>query len=268
MKILVTGHRGFIGSHLIERLNRLEIPWEGYDLVDGNDIRDKVKLDAFIEKGQFDTVIHLAALAGVRRGEDYPQEYFDTNVIGTDNLLRISKKFGVKKFIALSSSSVNGGNPTSVYGASKLAMEHLVKRAELSHKFLVRPFTVYGERGRKDQVIFKWVEQCLQGKPLTFYGDGESFRTYVYAGDLVDALILMLSYHPEKSDITFELGGGEKITLNKVLEVFLDRYPLAQIERLPFPKCDSHGIEPNIEEATKMGWSPKTNFAEKMREII
>ena len=268
MKVLVTGHRGFIGSHVIERFNALNIPWVGYDLVDGDDIRDKVKLDIVIEKNQIDTVIHLAALAGVRRGEDYPQEYFDTNVIGTDNLLRISKKFGVKKFIALSSSSVNGGNPTSVYGTSKLAMEHLIKRAELPYKFIVRPFTVYGERGRKDQVIFKWVEQYQQGKQLTFYGDGQSFRTYVYAGDLADALIMMLSYEPEKSDVTFELGGGEKVTLNKVKQVFLSKYPAAFFDYQPFPKCDSYGIEPNLEEATKMGWAPKTNFEEKMKEII
>lgn len=266
--ILITGHRGFVGSHITERFDSLELPWIGFDLVDGNDIRDKVQLDIALEKSQADTVIHLAALPGVRRGEDYPQEYFDTNVIGTDNLLRISKKFGVKKFIALSSSSVNGGNPTSIYGASKLAMEHLVKRADLPHKFIVRPFTVYGERGRKDQVIFKWVEQYKQGKPLTFYGDGTSFRTYVYAGDLVDALVMMLDYKPEQSDITFELGGGERVTLSKVLTTFLNKYPDAKLKKLPFPACDSMGIEPNIEEATKMGWTPKTNFAEKMKEII
>src|SRR3990167_4575191 len=187
MKILVTGQKGFIGSHLTAKLDELGIVLEGNDFVVGNDIRDAVKLDAAVEKSQADIVIHLAALAGVRRGEDYPQEYFDTNVIGTNNLLRISKKFGIKKFIALSSSSVNGGNPNSIYGASKLAMEHLVKRFELPYKFIVRPFTVYGERGRKDQVIFKWVDQYHNGKPITFYGDGTSFRTYVYAGDLVDA---------------------------------------------------------------------------------
>ena len=268
MKILISGHRGFIGSHLTAKLDSLGIAWAGYDLADGNDIRDKVTLDTFIERGQFDVVIHLAALAGVRRGEDYPQEYFDTNVIGTDNLLSLSKKFGIKKFIALSSSSVNGGNPTSVYGTSKLAMEHLVKRSDLPYKFIVRPFTVYGERGRKDQVIFKWVEQYQQGKPLTFYGDGNSFRTYVYAGDLVEALILMLDYKPEKSDITFELGGGDRITLSKVLNVFMNKYPDAKVKNLPFPKCDSMGIEPNIEEATKIGWKATTNFADKMKEII
>ena len=266
--IFITGHRGFIGSHITAILDWAGLAWTGYDLVDGNDIRDKANLDAHMEKCQPDTVIHLAALAGVRRGEEYPQEYFDTNVIGTENLLILSKKFGVKKFIALSSSSVNGGHPSSIYGASKMAMEHLITRTELDYKFIVRPFTVYGERGRKDQVIFKWLEQYRQGKPLTFYGDGTSFRTYVYAGDLASAILQMLSYSPSISTVVFELGGKEPITLNRVKAVFLSKYPDAQFEYHPFPKCDSFGIEPNMGEILKMGWNPTTDFAEKMKEII
>lgn len=268
MKILITGHKGFIGSHIVELFDRKGYDWVGFDLVDGDDIRNKLALENCMEKNQVGAVIHLAALPGVRRGEDYPQEYFDTNVIGTENLLRISEKFGVERFIAISSSSVNGGNPTSIYGTSKLAMEHLVRRANLPYKFIVRPFTVYGERGRKDQVIFKWLEQYKQGKPLTFYGDGTAFRTYVYAGDLARAVYEMLFYKPAQPDVTFELGGGKKVTLKDVLDTFLSKYPDAKVEYLPFPKCDSMGIEPNTEEVTKMGWKPTTDFITKMSEII
>lgn len=269
MKIFVTGYCGFIGEHLSKRLNEMGIEWDGYDLQDGDDIRDKVKLDVALDKSQADVVIHLAALTGVRRGEDYAQEYFDTNAVGTENLLQLSKKFGVKKFIALSSSSVNGGEPNSIYGASKLAMEHLVKRCDLPYQFIVRPFTVYGEQGRKDEVLPRWIEQYKQGKPITFYGDGmRSFRTYVYVGDLIDAILMMLTYEPQEKTITFELGGGEKVYLSKVLTIFLHKYPDAKVNYLPLPPGDSLGREPSAVEVEKMGWKPKTDYETKMMEII
>ena len=269
MKILVTGHKGFIGAHITKKLDALGIAWEGFDLVEGDDVRNIVRLDTVLEKSQADIIIHLAALAGVRRGEDYPQQYFDTNVIGTNNLIRVAEKYKVKKLIAFSSSSVDGGNPKGVYGTSKLAMEHLVRRANLPFKFIVRPFTVYGEGGRRDQVIFKWKEQYLNGKPLTFFGDGSAYRTQVYAGDLADAVMMMLTYEPaDDSDITFEIGGGERITVAKILEIFQSKYPDAKVERLPLPSCDSLGREPDMYEVTKMGWKPKTDFTTKVTEII
>lgn len=269
MKIFITGHRGFIGEHLMRRLVEQDaFDYCGFDLVCGGDIRDKVQLDIAIDKFQPDVVIHLAALTGVRRGEDYAQEYFDTNVVGTENLMQLSKKHGVKKVIILSSSSVNSGNPNSIYGASKLAMEHIVCRHNIGWQFIVRPFTVYGENGRKDEVLPRWVQQYKSGKPITVYGNGNSFRTYVYVGDLIDALLMMCRYSPEEQNITFELGGGKEVYLSKVLKIFLTKYPDAKVENLPFPACDSLGREPDSTEVERMGWKPKTDYETKVLEII
>jgi nucleoside-diphosphate-sugar epimerase len=267
MKLFITGHKGFIGKHLTKRLDDLGIEWAGYDLVDGNDIRDKTQLDIHMDKSQCDIIIHLAALTGVRRGEDYPQDYFNTNVIGTNNVLSLAKKFNIDKIIALSSSSVNKGNPKSIYGISKFSMEHVINVSSIKYKFIVRPFTVYGEEGRRDEILPRWIEQYKQGKPLTVYGDGTTFRTYLYVGDLIDAILIMLGY-TDKSEVTFELGGNEKIYLSKMIEIFKTSYPDTQLLVMPLPACDSTGIEPDMTSAFEMGWFPKTNFENKMKEII
>lgn len=275
--ILLTGNKGFIGSRISYDLDAIGNDWCGYDIKDGNgnDIRDLRRLDEVFEKYQIDTVIHLAALAGVRRGEDYPQEYFDTNVIGTENILKMCKKYKVKKVIMFSSSSVYGkngeGHPDSFYGISKLAMENLHERyPEIQQLFIVRPFTVYGENGRRDQVIFKWINNIKEGKPIFFYGDGDSYRTYTYVGDISDAVMKMLN-----SDLIghciFELGGKEKIKLFELLDIFKNHKATAdlKIENLPMPVMDSEGRTPNMASAELLlGWEPQQDFTEKVNEIL
>ncbi len=266
--ILITGHKGFIGSHLTSRLDKADIAWVGYDLLDGNDIRDGVKLDMFFDKYRPSIVIHLAALAGVRRGEQYPHDYFDTNVIGSENVFRACNDFGVKKVIVFSSSSIHGDpSPKSVYGVSKLAMEHLLVRYNIESRYIVRPFTVYGENGRKDLVIEKWLTQYRQGWPITVYGDGSSFRTYTYVGDLVDAIVKMIDYD-KKGLVTFELGGSKKVYLKDFLELFLTIFPDAKTTSLPFPAWDSMGKEPDSREGRELGWSGETDFMQKVKQLL
>ena len=178
--ILITGNRGFIGS---------KFQGIGFDIKDGNDIRNRLALDVLFEIAQIDTVIHCAALTGVRRSELYPEEYISTNILGTKNLVDMAEKYKVKHFIHFSSSSVYAEageeplsensplEPDSLYGITKLAAEKIVKRSNLSW-CIVRPFTVYGEYGRMDQVLEKWINQVKSGKPITMYGDGSSGRGY------------------------------------------------------------------------------------------
>jgi UDP-glucuronate 4-epimerase len=268
--ILITGHRGFIGSRITKDLTDLGIKWVGFDLVDGNDIRNPMQLDQVFEKYQVDTVLHLGALAGVRRGEDYPQDYFDTNVIGTENVLRMAKKYKVKQVILFSSSSIYGEDgPASMYGISKLAMEQTAKRYkdDIERIYIVRPFTVYGENGRRDQVIYKWINHIKEDKKIPFYGDGKSFRPYTYVGDVSDAIVKMFSCKT-KGVVVFEIGGKEPVRLSFLLKIFKDRLGLI-VDYLPMPKMDSMGRLPDMENAkTLLGWFPKQDFKTKVLEII
>ena len=307
--ILITGHKGFIGRHLTSRLKesisdypksvetayfnpkllhtfKIQIrpvfayppKYIGYDLVDGQDIRDKYQLAKVFETNKIDTIIHLAAEAGVRRSEKYPKRYIDTNITGTRNLLELAEEYGVKHFILFSSSSVYGEQksplhekmvmiPKSLYGITKAACEYMAFASPVPTT-IVRPFSVYGENGRGDQVLYKWIAQIKAGEPITKYGDGTSERGYVYVGDLINGIMKLINRIPCETDI-FNLGGQEVIKLNDLIKIFKKVYPKLKIKKMKMPKADVHGNWADISRAEKLlNWHPQTDFKQKVEEII
>lgn len=278
MKILVTGGLGFVGSHLCKELER-EHEVIVYDLVKGDDIRDRFKLDRMFESENFDVLINLAARAGVRRGEDFPEEYFSTNVIGLVNLIEMAEKYQLKKFIHFSSSSVYGAqnenvatkeddekNPRSIYGITKLAGELLLKKSKLAY-IIIRPFTIIGENGRKEMVIYKWLNQHLSGRPISFYGDGSTFRGYTYIGDMIEGVKLCLNERIQRED--FNLGGHQKIYLSELLDIFKELFPDVEVNKLEMPSSDQPYSFADTSKAEKMlGWKPAENTKGKIRSIL
>ena len=269
--ILVTGHLGFIGSHLTKDFGKKEIEYIGYDIgmCESQDIRDKFELEKAFAENNIDCVIHLAARAGVRMGEKYPEEFLSTNVLGTENILRMCEKYKVNKAILFSSSAIYGRNnePISFYGMTKKMMEMLPIRYKIPSVFIVRPFTVYGENGRKDQVIFKWINQIKEGKPITFYGSGDVLRWYTYVGDLVNGIEGMIE--SEKTGIRFiDLAGSRAIELKELLEIFKFILGDIKIDKLPLPDVDNVNNNPSGIGLEEIGYNPKQNFEEKVREII
>jgi len=154
MSLMISGSEGFIGKHLTEELDKKGIEWVGYDLRSGFDTRDEFQLDSVFSTNKFDAVIHLAALAGALKGNEYPHEYIKTNVSGTQNVVSACKKYGVGKLVFYSSSGVLGGTaspergltekdpygPVNLYGVTKVAGELLVKSSGLDY-VIIRPFT-------------------------------------------------------------------------------------------------------------------------------
>lgn len=262
MKILITGSEGFVGRHMMKRYPDAY----GYDLVNGDDVRDAFKLDRLFESEGFDAVIHLAARAGVRRGENFPEEYFSTNVLGLNTLIRVAEKYGVKKFIHFSSSSVFGAQrpnvgtketdkqtPKSIYGITKMAGELLLKKSTLPY-IIVRPFTIIGEEGRKEMVIYKWKNQIEAGKPVSFYGDGSTSRGYTYIGDMLDGVDMLLRSDIERED--FNLGGRDVITLDELWQIFKTRFPEAKLQVLPMPATDQPYSLADTSKIEALGWKP------------
>lgn len=280
MKILVTGHYGFVAGHLCKLLYESDIEFVGYDLEDGNDTRDRFKLDKLFETENFTDVINLAARAGVRRGNDFPEEYFSTNVFGLKNLIEMSEKYGVERFIHYSSSSVYGNQkpdrgtketdekkPRSIYGITKLAGELLLENSKLDYT-IIRPFTIVGENGRADMVVYKWLNQIQSGKPCTFYGDGTSFRGYTYVGDMIRGTVECLS---NKNAIRedFNLGGDKKVTLNELWDIFVEVYPDAERVILPMPNADQPYSFADVSKAKKkLKWEHKTDIKDKIKQLI
>jgi UDP-glucuronate 4-epimerase len=282
-KILITGHLGFVGSHLTELLLK-DYELFGYDLIDGDDIRDEFKLDRYFSDNKFDVVIHLAARAGVRTGEEYPNEFITTNIIGTQNIVNACKKHNVRQLISFSSSSVLGGNktnkglneddeynPKSLYAITKVAGEYIVKNSGIPY-IVIRPFTLYGENGRKDMVIYKWINQIKSGNPISVFGNKESQRGYTYIKDLCIGVRKCILNHEAMNNI-IHLGGSEIITLERLIGVFSSYCDKNNIELFckeeVMPSADvMSSFSDNKKAFNLLDWIPSNNFDDNLTNIL
>lgn len=225
MNILVTGHRGFIGSNLVKRLDNHNIV--GVDLKDGHSVLDSNYINALFEFYQFDAVIHLAAIAGVGYSIDHSEEVLKNNVIGFDTLAKAAIKHNVKHFIYASSSSVYGddGSQKSPYAVSKATNElQAAMYSNLSDmKFTgLRFYTVYGEGIRQDLAISKFIKVMQNDLPIHVYGNGTQARDFTYIDDITEAIKLILESDKTWKNEVFDIGYGKNTTVNELIEILKD----------------------------------------------
>jgi UDP-glucuronate 4-epimerase len=307
MKVLVTGGAGFIGSHLVERLletgHAVDVVDEYNDYYDPRikrsnlqaardrirvheaDIRDTAAVDAIISMGGYDTIVHLAARAGVRPSIKEPRLYIDTNIIGTYNLLEASRKAGIQRFICASSSSVYGVLKTvpfredmaltetiSPYAATKLAAEQLC--SNYSHLYKMRTinlrfFTVYGPRQRPDLAIHKFTRFIHEGKPIDQYGDGSTRRDYTYIDDIIQGVMACLTYEGQLCDV-FNLGESQTTTLTELIhaiEAALGKKAI--INQMPDQPGDVPLTYADISKARSLlNYNPTTKIKEGIPKFV
>jgi UDP-glucuronate 4-epimerase len=308
--ILVTGGAGFIGSHLCGRLLR-----EGYTVIcldnfdsfyDPNikikniegmgkkfpnqfelitgDIRNYEHLTETFKKNRIDSVVHLAARAGVRPSINNPLLYQDVNIRGTIVLLEACKEFGIKDFIFASSSSVYGENqrvpfsekdldiqPISPYGATKRAGELLC----YSHHHLygmniacLRIFTAYGPRQRPEMAIYKFTRLIEQGENIPIYGDGSSRRDYTYIDDLIEGILAVMHHH--KGFEIYNLGESQTTSLNELIRLIEEAFgKKANVEMLEPQPGDVSITYADISRAErKLGYHPKIKIEEGIKRFV
>ena len=307
MAILVTGGAGFIGSHLVERLLGdgrevvvLDAFHDYYDpeekernlaralahprfrLVRG-DIRDAAAVEAAFA-GPIDSVVHLAARAGVRPSIADPADYASVNLSGTVNLLEACRRHGVSRFVFGSSSSVYGNNakvpfaeddpvddPISPYAATKRGGELLAFTYHHLHGMRIaclRFFTVYGPRQRPDLAIRKFTELMSSGAEVPVFGDGTAGRDYTYVDDIVEGIVR--AHDGAHAFHIWNLGGSSPVLLGALVERIARGLSVTPaIKRLPMQPGDVNRTWADIGRARRdLGWEPRVTFDEGMDRFL
>lgn len=318
--ILVTGGAGFIGSHLCEELlkqnkkvvlvdnfNNFYNPVIKYRNVEeirttmkenqideGNlvifkeDIRNQDGLDKIFKQYSPMTVVHLAAMAGVRPSIQDPLLYEEVNIKGTLNVLEMCKKYGVKSLIFASSSSVYGNNkkvpfseedsvdqPISPYAATKKAGELFCYTYHSLYDINVaclRFFTVYGPRQRPDLAIHKFTKLIMEDKEIPFYGDGSTRRDYTYIDDIIDGVIKAINWvnEDEKRFNIFNLGESHTVSLAEMVTILEEVIgKTAKIKSLPMQQGDVVKTYADIYKAKSiLGYYPFGDFKIGMQKFV
>jgi UDP-glucuronate 4-epimerase len=309
LNLLVTGGAGFIGSHLCRRrlargdrvvvvddfndfydpaLKRANVaPFlrhPSFRLVEG-DIRDRALVFRTFAEERFDSVVHLAARAGVRPSLAQPVLYEEVNCVGTLHLLEAAVAHGRPSFLFASSSSVYGINsklpfseddpidrPISPYATTKRAGELHVFTAHHLHglaAWCLRFFTVYGPGQRPEMAISRFIRSIEEGAPISFYGDGSSRRDYTYIDDVADGVEAALAANPPGFEIV-NLGGATPVTLTELvaaIEKATGRRAI--LDRQPSQPGDVPVTYASVEKAERvLGFRARVPLAEGLRRSV
>ena len=307
-KILITGAAGFIGYHLSQRLISQGIEVYGIDNMNDyydvglkktrlsglqqnenfsfteGDIADKDKVEGIFKSFRPDTVMNLAAQAGVRYSITNPDSYIKSNVIGFYNILECCRHYPVDHLLFASSSSVYGGNkkvpyseadkvdnPISLYAATKKSDELLAY--SYSHLYGIpatglRFFTVYGPMGRPDMAYFGFAEKIMHGKKIDIYNNGDMLRDFTYIDDIVEGVTRILTHIPVPDDPTgakykiYNIGNHNPVRLMDfitVLEKAIGRE--AEKNFMPMQPGDVYETYADVTELMKdVGFRPSTSI--------
>lgn len=212
MKILVTGSSGFVGTHLCNLLEE-EHEIVKFDLKEGKDIR-KIEMLNVSMRG-VDSVIHLAALVVGPESWEKPRAYFETNGMGTLNVVLSAIENQVKRIIVTSSAAIYGG-PLNPYGASKKWAESVAETYKNRiETFVVRPFNIYGkgQNPAYGYAIHSFANGIKKDGKITIFGDGNQTRDFISVKDITESMKYMLS-SKIVPDEPVDLGTGREITIN------------------------------------------------------
>ena len=318
MKVLITGGAGFIGSHLADRL--LEQGEEVYaidDLSTGSlknvehlqeNLKFHLVVDTVLHEAvmnelvfKCDQIYHMAAVVGVKQIMNRPVETLETNVKGTEMVLRLANRHK-KKILIASTSEVYGkvmegdncyllaedtdrlmGSTTKrrwAYACSKALDEFLALAYHEEKKLPVvvaRLFNTVGPRqtGQYGMVIPNFVQKALIDKPIVVHGDGTQSRSFTHISDAVEALIALMS-EPRAVGQVVNVGNTEEVTIKELALMVKDMSgSVSDIEYIPYEKAYGPGFEdmkrrcPDINRIKELiGFQPKVDLRGIIQSVI
>lgn len=319
--VLVTGGAGFIGSNFVKRMlekysdykivnvdaltyagnleNISEISQYSNYMFEKVDIRDKEAIDNLFAKYHFDTVINFAAESHVDRSIEEPEVFLTTNIIGTQTLLDVAKKYwkinsddkycfdyksGVK-FVQVSTDEVYGAlgetgmfvesmplMPNSPYSASKASADLVVRAYAETFGMpinITRCSNNYGPYQFPEKLIPLMINNCLNNKSLPVYGDGMQIRDWLHVSDHCEAIDVVL--HKGKHGEVYNVGGNNEkanIEIVKLIIGYLNKSEDLITYVKDRPGHDRRYAIDNTKITSELGWSPKYNFEDGIKESI
>ena len=325
MKIFITGSSGFIGFHLSKKLLDKGFSVCGYDSMNKyydielkktrlnilkkykrfkfikNKIENFKALKKTITNFKPKIIIHLAAQAGVRYSLNNPDEYLQSNIIGTYNVIQAANIMKVKHLILGSSSSVYGANKkipfqeidktdhqVSFYAATKKSTENLAHSYSSLWKLpitILRFFTVYGPWGRPDMAYFKFTKNILNGKKIEVYNKGKMYRDYTYIDDIVDGIFKLINKAPNfkskkkiKNDSISPVAPFRILNIGNTKRIYLLDF-INTLEKelgkktkkkyLPMQKGDVHSTLSDTSLLKRItGYNPKTKYQNGIKKFL
>ncbi len=248
------------------------------------DIRLPEDLDEAVKgQGPVHAIGHLAARPGVPNSLLTPAECMDINVQGTTQVFELARRIRPEVCVAASSSSVYGNQekmpfeesdtvdrPISPYGVSKRACELLAYTYHLNFRMpvtVIRPFSVYGPRGRPDMVIYKFAWRMREGKTIPVWGDGTQRRDFTYIGDFVDGFVAALD-RPLGFEI-INLGENRQVVLNDLIGLLEQELGVKAIrEQQSRREWDIPASWASVEKAGRLlGYRPATQIEDGIRKF-
>ena len=298
MKYAVTGGAGFIGSHLVKKLvehgnevividnlntgkkqniKKISKKIDFFEV----DIRDFSAIEDILKN--VDGIFHEAALASVQDSFRIPDEFFDVNVKGTENIFKIGKKLGIKVVYASSSSvygnpiqvpikESDGKNPFNPYAKTKLEDDELAEKYARNDLKVIglRYFNVFGPGQSKEYagVIKLFLERIQQGLPPLINGDGLQVRDFVYVDDVVNAN--MLAMESNVNGEFFNIGTNSVVSVLDLANMIIkfSGLKLKPIHRPPVPG-DVKATQADITKAKMMlKWKPTTSIENWLKSTV
>ena len=314
MRALITGGAGFIGSHLAEALLNDGHEVDIIDNLSTGSIRNvghlkpnprfKYTIDTLTNEpllaeliDRNDVIFHFAAAVGVKLIVEEPVHTIETNVHGTEVVLKHAGK--KKKKVVIASTSEVYGKSADVpfredadlvmgatvkhrwaYACSK-AIDEFLALAYYKERnlpvIIVRFFNTVGPRqtGQYGMVLPSFVRQALAGEPITVFGDGSQSRSFTYVGDVVACLMKLIG-EPKAIGQVFNIGNREEVTILRLAEIVKSRTGSSSpIEFVPYDKAYEEGFEdmprrvPDLSKIRELvGYEPKVQLDEIITRVI
>lgn len=268
--ILVTGHKGYIGSHLYDKLDDL-----GYDVL-GIDLKDGIDILHNLPDIDVEVVFHMAAFPSVAYSVENPSYTMMHNVLGTSRLLEWSKKHNVKRFIFSSSAAVYGndgvlGSPYALHKAISEMECKLYSDLYGLDTVCLRYFNVYSEDqeygGTYSTVIAAWMHALRTGSSPVLEGDGKQTRDFIYLEDIVDANLFCMKSKKQFNGRVYDIASGKTISLEYIKNYLDTRYNIDWNHKSP-RQGDVKHVSPDTSKMTKLGWSAKTSIEQGLQKCF